>query len=443
MSIPGGGMGSGGLLPGGPLTPGAVRDEGEEKGLTRAQRSMLFAGVALLLLVVVREVTDQAELTSSGTFATALRTAVPILLVGLGALYSERAGVVNIGLEGMMILGTWFGAWAGWKYGAGWGVFAGMLGGGMGGLLHAVATVTFGVDQVVSGVAINILGGGVARFLSVIAYSPSTGGGITQSPPVQGQVAHMTVPILAGGKIFGWRSPDLLGALEKHHWFLLSDVAALVRGVVRDQSWLTLAALALVPITYWVLWRTVFGLRLRSVGEHPLAAQTLGVPVYTMKYAGVVISGLFAGLAGSFLVIEASSIYREGQTAGRGFIGLAALIFGNYRPGGILAAAGIFGYPSALVFRSDPAVRALLLYVSIGLALGVVWFLVKRRELPAVICLVLGGLFFWWWAVGNPVPRPIISFTPHITTLLVLSLASQRLRPPAADGRPYRKGQQI
>ena len=410
-------------------------------GASRARRSLIVAVVAFLLLVVVRAITHSSELTSSGTFSTALRTAVPILLAGLGALFAERVGVVNIGLEGMMILGTWFGAWAGWKFGIGWGVLGGLLGGGIGGLLHAIATVTFGVNQIISGVAINTLGLGAARFLSVVAYTGSSGGGVTQSPQVQGTIPHASLPILAGGKIFGWQSPDLFAWIERKHWLLFSDLGALFQGLTHDLSWLTIASLALIPATYWVLWRTAIGLRLRSVGEHPLAAETLGVPVYTMKYVGVIVSGMLAGLGGAYLSIDASSLYREGQTAGRGFIGLAALIFGNWRPGGVAAAAGIFGYPSALVFRSDPAVHSLLLFVAIALGLATVLSLTRRRPTAALISALLSGMFFWWYAASDTVPRTIISITPHITTLLVLALASQRLRPPAADGLPYRKGQ--
>ena len=423
-------------------------DQFRSIGASRTRRSVLVAGIAFLLLVAVRAITHETELTSSGTFGTALRTAVPILLAGLGALWAERVGVVNIGLEGMMILGTWFGAWAGWKFGVGWGVLAGMMGGAAGALLHAVATVTFGVNQIISGVAINTLGLGVARFLSVVAYSPSSGGGATQSPNVRGNIPHVSLPILAGAKVFGWQSPDFFAWVEKKQWFLVSDVGALFQGLTRDVSWLTVAALALVPLSYWVLWRTAVGLRLRSVGEHPLGAETLGVPVYTMKYIGVIVSGMLAGLGGAYLSIDASSIYREGQTAGRGFIGLAALVFGNWRPGGVAAAAGIFGYPSALVFRSDEAVHALLLFVAIALGLATVRFLNRLRAevvvavtISAVISSVVAALFLWWYGVTSTVPREIISFTPHVTTLLVLALASQRLRPPAADGVPYRKGQ--
>jgi simple sugar transport system permease protein len=243
----------------------------------------IYGAIAITLLSIVREISGASDLTSSGTFSAALRLAVPIGLAGLGAIYSERAGVVNIGLEGMMILGTWFGAWAGWLWGAWWGVLAGVIGGALGGLLHALATVTFGVDHVVSGVAINILAAGVARFLSVVAYTGSSGGGATQSPQIKGKIGALNIPFLAGGDLFGWRSPNAFGWLEKRRWFLISDLAGFLRGATGNLSWLTVIAILLVPISVWVLWRTAFGLRLRSVGEHPQAAESLGVAVYAMK----------------------------------------------------------------------------------------------------------------------------------------------------------------
>ena len=404
-------------------------------------RALLLAAAALALLAVVRAVTDSDQLTSSGTFSAALRLAVPVLLAALGAMWAERAGIVNIGLEGMMILGTWFGAWAGVEFGPWPGVAFGILGGALGGLLHAVATVTFGIDHVVSGVAINILAAGVARFLSVIAFT-GRGGGATQSPQVQGTVGKVTLPFLAGGELFGWRTPDLFGWLEAKGWVVVSDLAALGKGLTANLSWLTVLSFALVLLSFLVLWRTAFGLRLRSVGEHPVAAESLGVRVYTMKYVGVVVSGGLAGLGGAYLVLEAARIYREGQTGGRGFIGLAAVIFGNWRPGGVAAAAGIFGYANALELRSAVAVHGLLLFAAIGFAAGSVSLFVRRRRpIGGAILLGLAGLVFWWWGVTDKVPREFIFSLPYVTTLLVLSLASQRLRPPAAEGRPYRKGQ--
>lgn len=406
-----------------------------------ARRLVYLLGLVILLLSAVRWITGANDLTSSGTYGTALRLAVPILLAGLGGLYAERTGVVNIGLEGMMILGTWFGAWAGVEYGVWWGVWLGIVGGALGGLVHAVATITFGVNQIVSGVAINILAAGVARFLSVIAFT-GQGGGATQSPQIPTRLPHVTVPVLAGGEVFGWQSPDALGWLERKRWFAVSDSSALFRGFMDDLSILTVITLLLVPVTFFFLWRTRLGLRMRAAGEHPEAAESLGVPVYTMKYLGVLISGALAGLAGAFLVLEAAGIYREGQTGGRGFIGLAAMIFGNWRPTGVAAAAGLFGYTDALNLRSAPAVHALVLFAAIALAALGAWYLYRRRFTGAAIAVVIGGLALLWYGLTDSVPRQFVSSAPYVATLIVLAVASQRLRPPAADGLPYRRGQQ-
>ncbi len=409
----------------------------------RRYRRIIVLGLGgLLLLSLVAEITGAGELTSSGTYSAAFRLAVPILLAGLGGLFAERAGVVNIGLEGMMILGTWFGAWAALQYGPWWGVVAAIIGGGLGGLLHAVATVTFGIDQIVSGVAINILAAGVARFLSVVAYAGATGGGATQSPRISGSVGSMSVPFLAGGELFGWRTPDLLGSLERADIPALSDLAALLRGLTSGVSWLLVFAVALVPLTWFVLWRTSFGLRLRSVGEHPVAAESLGVRVYTVKYIAVTISGMLAGLGGAILVLEAAGIYREGQTAGRGFIALAALIFGNWRPGGVAAGAALFGYAQALELRSGEAVHGLVLYLAIALAAGAIWSATRRKVVPAIGMGVAAVLIGAWWLSTDVVPSQFIFVTPYVTTLLVLAFFAQRLRPPAAAGKQYRRGQQ-
>lgn len=406
------------------------------------RRILLLLGCVVVLLSVVRIVTDTAGLTSSGTYGAALRLAVPILLAALGGIYAERTGVANIGLEGMMILGTWFGAWGGWQFGAWWGVVLGITGGATGALIHAIATVSFGVNQIVSGVAINILAAGVARFLSVVAFT-GQGGGATQSPQVTSELPRFTMPFLAGGDLFGWRSPDVLGWLERRRWFLVSDVSAMFRGFTLELSILTVMTLTLVPLTYLFLWRTRLGLRMRSAGENPWAAESLGVRVYTMKYVGVLISGGLAGMAGAFLVLEAAGIYREGQTGGRGFIGLAAMIFGNWRPTGAAAAAGLFGYADALNLRSPEAVHALVLFVAISLlALGG-YYAYRRRVVGASIALALGALAAVWFGVTETVPREFIFITPYVATLLVLAVASQRLRMPTYDGVTFRKGEQI
>ncbi|MGH3441525.1 MAG: ABC transporter permease [Nitriliruptorales bacterium] len=405
----------------------------------RARRIILIAGGAMLLLAIVRQVTGAVELTSSANFGAALRLAVPIALAGLGGLYAERTGIINIGLEGMMILGTWSAGWAGWHYGVWWGVAFGVLGGIAGALLHSVATVNFGVDHIISGVAINILALGVARFLSVVIYVPGTGGGSTQSPRVQGDVGEFTLPFLAGGKLGPWRTPDLFGGLERLDWFLVSDIGGLLKGLTGRLSLLTIIALLLIPFTWWFLWRTPLGLRLRSAGENPYAAESLGVPVYTVKHIGVLISGALAGLGGAFLVVEAAGIYREGQTGGRGFIGLASMIFGNWRPTGTWLGAGLFGFTDALQLRSEGAVHALLLFLAVALIAVALqrW----RKPRAALVSLAGGAAFFTWFLVTDTVPNEFVFFTPHVVTILVLVFASQRLRMPAADGLRYRKGE--
>jgi len=403
--------------------------------LPTGPRGLLLGGLGLLVLLsAVRVISGANDITSSGTVGAALRLAVPIGLAGLGGMWAERAGIVNIGLEGMLILGTWFGAYAGYQYGPWVGIAAAVLAGAAGGLLHAVATVTFGVDHVVSGVAINLLGAGVAQYLSSVAYGDGSipGAGPTQSAIVR-PVPSVSLPVLSSG-------PDLLGHLERTHLPAVGDLAGILRGLTADVSILTLLAVLLVPLSVAVLWRTAFGLRLRSVGENPVAAESLGVAVYRLKYIAVTTSGALAGLGGASLVI--GSIYREGQTAGRGFIGLAAVIFGNWRPGGLAAGASLFGYADALQLRAGSAVRALLLLVALLLIVVAVRQAVRRRLPLALAGLLLGVAFFLWYLVVDTVPNQLVGFTPHLVTLLVLAVASQRLRPPAADGLPYRRGQQ-
>ena len=411
--------------------------------LLGVNRWLLLTLAVVAVLSVTRLLAGTPDLTSSGTFGAALRLGTPIFLAGLGGVYAERVGVVNIGLEGMLILGTWFGAWAGWLWGPWTGLLVGVAAGAMGGLLHALATVTFNVDHIVSGVAINILAFGGMRFLSVVTYGGETGGGATQSPPISDVIGKASAPVLSGGEILGWESPDLLGTLEEQRWFFLSDLAGLLRGLSVDVSWAVILAVALVPASWWFLWKTPLGLRMRSVGEHPVAAESLGVKVYQMKYLGVVLSGAMAGLGGAMLVTEFARIYREGQTGGRGFIGLASMIMGNWRPGGAAAAGGLFGFTFALELRDEPAVHALLLLISlVGGALAV-WMGYRRRWVPAMWLVGTAAVALSVFLSTDSIPREFVFITPYVTTLVVMALASQHLRMPAADGRPYRRGQQL
>ncbi|GAB3364981.1 ABC transporter permease [Modestobacter lapidis] len=419
-----------------PPSAGAGRGRLTERllGGNRARRLVYVLVGLLVLLSAVRVISGEQALTSSSTFSAALLLAVPLALVALGGLFSERAGVVNIGLEGMMVLGTWGAGWAGYQWGWAGALIGGAVFGALGGLVHAVATVTFGVDHVVSGVAINILAEGVVRFLSELVYTDNpAGGGVTQSPALASRPPDFSLPVLSSG-------PDLLGDLESRHWFLLSDLAGLLRGVTNDVGVLTVLAVLLIPATYLLLWRTAFGLRLRSCGENPAAADSLGVPVYRLKYIAVLISGALAGLGGVFLVFVAN-IYREGQTGGRGFIGLAALIFGNWRPGGLAAGAGLFGFADALQLRSREAVVALLLLIAVLLIGVAVWQATRRKLVQAVLAAAFAAGGLVGFLTIDELPEGIVSFTPHLITLLVLSLASQRLRMPKADGLVYRRGE--
>lgn len=308
--------------------------------------------------------------------ASAVRLTVPILLAALGAVYSERGGVVNIALEGIMIMGTFFGAAATHLVtqafpspadaGAPWlaplvGMLAAMAAGVLFSLIHALVAVTFRVDQIISGVALNLLAMGLARFLNILFF-----GVATQSPGIRG-FDPVAIP-------------------------LLRDVPALAP-MVTGISPVIPAALLLLGLGQWVLLRTVFGLRLRAVGEHPHAADTLGINVYRMRYAGVLISGALAGLAGGYLSIEQGRGYLEGMTQGRGFIALAAMIFGNWWPLGALGASALFGYFDALSLR----------------------------------------------VVHTAIPYQFITVLPHVATILVLAGFVRRAAPPAADGIPYTK----
>jgi simple sugar transport system permease protein len=307
--------------------------------------------------------------------ASAIRVTMPILLASLGAVYSERGGVVNIGLEGIMIMGTFFGAVGDYVVDSrfpalahAWpdvaplvGVLAAIAVGVLFALLHGLLTITFRVDQIISGVALNLLAGGLVRFLNILFFEQAT-----QSPGVRG-FTSLDVPFLKN----------------------IPALSPLVTGI----SPMILVALLCVFLSQWVLLHTRFGLRLRAVGEYPLAADTLGVNVYRQRYAGVVLSGALAGMAGAYLAIEQAHLYFEGMTQGRGFIALAAMIFGNWWPIGALGASALFGYFDALSLR----------------------------------------------VVQLPIPYQFISVLPQIVTILVLAGFVQRAQMPAADGVPYTK----
>lgn len=424
--------------------PSAAARKPTNRFVTISQRRALRlvgAGIALLVLLsITRVITGAVDLTSSGTMGTTLRTTIPILLAGLAGLWAERVGIVNIGIEGMMIFGTWFGAYGAWQFGPWVGLLMGIGGGAIGGLIHALATVRFNVDHVISGVALNLFAAGGMRYLSELVFVGKQGGGISQSPSQKGAIPRFDLPFAAGGRFFGWQSPDTLGWIERRHWFIVGDLAGVVRGFAFGTSWATLLALLLVPLSTWVLWRTRFGLRLRSSGEAPLAAETLGVKVTRVRYVGLIISGAFAGLGGAYLSVVSFSNYRQGQTAGRGFIGLATMIFGNWRPSGVLGGATLFGFSEALKLRRDDSIPALFLFVSFVAALILVYAIYRKRIIPGVMAGAFGLLFLVTYLKVDRVPASLTQATPYLATLLVLATASQRLRPPAHAGKPYRSG---
>ena len=230
----------------------------------RTHRWVFLAALpaVLLLLAVLELVTGAHDLASSGAIAATIVATTPIMLAGLGGLWSERAGVVNIGLEGMMILGTYGAGYFGYHYGA-WAGVLGAIGMGMlGGLLHAIATVIFGVDHIISGVAINIIALGAVQYLATLTFEGLPGGGQTQSPKIP------DVPSLTIGPL-----SDSLLTVEKKDLFLVSELAALARALVTNLSSLVVIALLLLLLTWFLLWKTSFGLRLRSCGESPSAAE--------------------------------------------------------------------------------------------------------------------------------------------------------------------------
>jgi len=405
----------------------------------KAIKILRYATMLVFVLASIRVITGASDLTSTGTASAALLLSIPIVLAALGGLFSERAGVVNIGLEGMMIMGAWAGGFIGSQHGPWAGLLGAVAFGSIGALVHAIATVTFGVDHVVSGVAINIIAAGLVRYLSTLMYKGGSWPGPSQSPGIE-TIPLNGLPVLSGGHYFGWKSPDLLGSIANLNWFFVSDLAAILRGLTGDVSYVTMFAIAFVPLSYFILWRTAFGLRLRSAGEAPVAAESLGVNVYAMKYAGVMISGGLAGLGGGFLAIVAASNYQENQVAGRGYIGLAALLFGNYRPGGLLAGAGLFGFADALQLRDSAAIHALLLFIVAILAFVAFRKFKAGKQIGAVITLAAAGFTLWFYFAVDELPGQLVTMTPYIATILVMALASQRLRMPAADGIPYRRG---
>jgi len=260
------------------------------------------------------------DIINVGLFAAALRMATPIAFAALGGIFSERVGIVNIGLEGMMLTGAFAGVTASFFSGNPWlGVLAAVLVGGLLGLLHALLTVKFVVNQIVSGTGINIFALGFTAYMCQNLW-----GSRGASESVQGLKA-ISIPLLKDIPILG----DIIG----------------------EHTPLVYIMLIVTVLSYILLFKTPTGLRIRAVGEHPAAADTAGINVLRMKYLCVMISGMFAGLGGAFLSLGHLNLFAWGMTGGRGFIALAAMILGQWMPFGAFGASLLFGFADAFQMR--------------------------------------------------------------------------------------------
>jgi simple sugar transport system permease protein len=391
-------------------------------------RITLFIAGIFFILALVENLTGATDITSPGTSGATLRFAIPLLMAGLGGLWAERAGVINIGLEGMMIVGTWTAAWFGYLHGPLMGFVAAAIFGLASGFFHAILTVKIGIDQAVSGLAINLIAAGGARYLSGVFFPP-VGGDRTVSPPVD-SFPTFTIPVIA----------PILESIDAQNIFFISNLAGILHGLTKDVSLVTIALLLLVPLTSWILWRSKFGLRMRFSGENPMAAESLGINVYRIRYIAISISGMLASLGGAYLALVASSVYREGQTAGRGFIGLATVIFGNWKPGGVFAGSILFGFTDALRVRQSESVMSLIMVAGIvALALSI-FYSINRRWKPGLISGSLALLAWWIHQRVEVIPQEFVTVFPNFATLIVLTFLAQRLTPPAMAGMPYRRG---
>jgi simple sugar transport system permease protein len=270
------------------------------------------------------------------------------------------------------------------------------------------------------------------------------GGSISNSPGISSPIGRFTLPLLSGGDLFGWRSPDPLGWLEEKGWFVISDIAGLLRGLTTGLTLDIILTGLLFVVAGYLLWRTAFGLRLRSAGERPTAADSLGVPVIRYRYYGMIISGALAGLGGAVMVLFANR-YQEGQTGGRGFLGLATLVVGNWRPAGVAFGAALFGYFQGITLRTNPEklVLALLLVASIGLFVAALLAIIRQDWIPVFGFLILAVACGWIYLIASRPNNQFVYITPYLVTLIVVSARGQALRPPAQAGIPWRKGMQV
>jgi len=334
------------------------------KGFSRANLMLVLTVVIFIFAFLVWATADKS-INLTGMLVSSLIRATPIALAALSGIYSERSGVVNIGIEGMMLSGAFVSVIVASATGSMLlGILSGMLAGLILAVLHAVLSIRYRVDQIISGTVLIILALGVTSYLtrSVLEINP----GLNSPGPA---IPALAIPGL-------WKIP-------------------VIGPILFNQSPIIYVMIGLVIFTRILMNQTRWGLRVRSVGEHPRAADTLGINVFRIRYISVLLSGLIAGLAGSYMSIGAAGRFNEGMTAGKGFLGLAAMIFGNWNPGGALFGSLIFGF-----FDS--------------------WQ-------DKISILQIG------------VPAEILGMAPYIATMIVLAGIVGRSRPPAADGVPYEK----
>ena len=317
----------------------------------------MIGGIGAVVATQSGEANLEKVFVWSALFAATLRFATPLLFAALGGILSERSGVINVGLEGMMLMGAFFGIFGADVFGSWWlGALVGIAAGGVLALVHAVFSIAFRADQVVSGVAVNLLALGVTGYVFIYHYGEQgTPGDVPRAPEIE-------LP-------------------------LIKDIG-FVGAVIGEMSVLTWLALLLVPAVALYLFRTPSGLRLRSIGEKPRAADTVGLPVLRTRYLAVIASGCLAGLGGVYLSVALVGSFNENMTAGRGFIALAVVIFGSWRPYMALAGACLFGFSSALAQRLpafSESLAVLFQALPYVLVLVVVAGLIGRSRPPAAI----------------------------------------------------------
>jgi general nucleoside transport system permease protein len=311
-------------------------------------------------------------------FASGIRLAIPLILACLAGLWSERSGVVDIGLEGKMLVGAFGSAAGAIATGSVWlGLLSGIGASVAVSLIHGYASIDQRANQIVSGTAINMVADGITALIGNAIWSQ---GGRTPQLPDSAQFREIVLPFA-----------DEIGAVP--------ILGPIYKGLISDHDLISYFAFLLVPATYWALYRTRFGLRLRAVGENPAAVDTAGISVRALRYSAVIICGVLVGFAGSYLVLSQAGYFQPHMSAGKGFIALAALVFAKWRPWPALATCLLFGFLDALATR------------------------MQGMELPII----------------GPVPVQAIEALPYVLTVILLAGFIGKAIPPRASGIPYVK----